>query len=223
MARVPTQFSREAQLAGKVLESVQARRALFALPPEPGLPALFASAFPESTFLYHDYAAYLADKGAARLDGTKLVFAQRCDTAELHDLAVVFLPKGRELIEFVFSSTSQVMEAGAMALVVGQKRGGIRSSRPLVEKYIGRVVSSAPGRHCVLMEAKKEVEAEPFEGEKRYCAEIFGKNVQVVTLPGVFSHGELDEGTEFLLEQIDPDTLTFKRALDFGCGRYADV
>ncbi len=218
MARVPTQFSGEAQLAGKALESVRAERPLFALPPEPGLPRLFGGDFAQATFLYHDYAAYLADKGAAQPDGASLVFAQRCDTAEHHDLAVVFLPKGRGLIEFVFSSASRALETGARAFIVGQKRGGIRSSRPLVGKYFGKVASSTPGRHCVLIEAKKEVEAEPFEGEKRYAPEVFGRNMQVVTLPGVFSHGELDEGTAFLLERIDPDTLMFDKALDFGSG-----
>ena len=37
-----------------------------------------------------------------------------------------------------------------------------------------------------------------------------------MTLPGVFAHGRLDEGTEFLLERLEPGT--FGRALDWGCG-----
>jgi len=136
----------------------------------------------------------------------------------VHDLAVVFLPKGKELIEFVFSSVSKTLEHGAAVIIVGPKKSGIRSCRPLVEKYFGSVSSSRSARHCVLIEAEKTVEAELFEGKKSYSVEVFGKELHVVTLPGVFSHGQLDEGTGALLAHLDAGRVTFKKALDFGCG-----
>ncbi|MOA17524.1 Ribosomal RNA small subunit methyltransferase C [compost metagenome] len=40
--------------------------------------------------------------------------------------------------------------------------------------------------------------------------------LQIVTLPGVFSHGRLDRGTALLLEHLDH--LPVGHVLDFGCG-----
>ena len=40
--------------------------------------------------------------------------------------------------------------------------------------------------------------------------------LKVVSLPGVFSHGRLDRGTELLLEHLDK--LPSGHLLDFGCG-----
>jgi 16S rRNA (guanine1207-N2)-methyltransferase len=40
--------------------------------------------------------------------------------------------------------------------------------------------------------------------------------MQVVSLPGVFSHGELDNGTNLLLQELDPPQGA--AVLDFGCG-----
>jgi 16S rRNA (guanine1207-N2)-methyltransferase len=40
--------------------------------------------------------------------------------------------------------------------------------------------------------------------------------LQICSLPGVFSHGELDKGTELLLQNL-PENLTGS-LLDFGCG-----
>ena len=219
MEHVFRQFGRSTQLAGMALEGVHAEHPLFALPPEPGLLRPFGKAFSQPDFLYHDYAIYLRDNEAARPDGAKLFFAPRYDEmAGMHDLAVIFLPKGKELIEFVFSSVSKTLEHGAGVIVVGPKKSGIRSCKPLVEKYFGSVLSSRSARHCVLIEAEKTVDAELFEGKKSYSVEVFGKELHVVTLPGVFSHGQLDEGTGVLLAHLDAGRVTFKKALDFGCG-----
>ena len=219
MEHVFRQFGRSTQLAGMALDGVHAERPVFALPPEPGLLRPFGNAFSQPDFLYHDYAIYLRDNEAARPDGAKLFFAPRYDEmAGMHDLAVIFLPKGKELIEFVFSSVSKTLEHGAGVIVVGPKKSGIRSCKPLVEKYFGSVLSSRSARHCVVIEAEKTVETELFEGKKSYSVAVFGKELHVVTLPGVFSHGQLDEGTGVLLAHLDAGRVSFKKALDFGCG-----
>jgi len=220
MARVSKRFSGPTQLVGLALEGVRADRPLFARPPEPGLPALFGDAFPRAHFLYHDYAPYRRDSHLAasrRPDGPTLSFAVHCEKpAEPHDLAVVYLPKSREEIAFVFASVGAALEPGTRVLIVGPKKSGIRSSKPLVEDYIGRVLSSRSARHCVLIEARKTTPAKPFCGRKAYRVEAFGRELHVVTLPGVFSHGRLDAGTGFLLDHLEP--FRFETALDWGCG-----
>ncbi len=222
MVRVSKSFSGCTQLVGMALEGVRAERPLFALPPEPGLPGLFGDLFPRSHFLYNDYAIFIRDEeGSAGIShkGTTLSFAPRCQKAEEpYDLAVICLPAGKELIEYVFSGVSSVLQLGARVMIVGSKRSSIRSSKLLVEDYFGSIRSSQHGRHSVLIEAKKSAAARSFEGRKTYSVEAFGKNFQVVTLPGVFTHGRLDEGTRFLLDRIDPRALRFKKVLDLGCG-----
>ena len=220
MERVPGHFSGSTQLVGMALEDVHVQHALFALPPEPGLPDLFGQAFPGACFLYHDCAAYRRDEAsgtASRAEAPTLVLAARCDEAlGPHDLVVVFLPKSKAETAMVLASVAHVAAPDARVMVVGPKKSGIRSSRPLIEQYIGPVGSSRSARHCVLIEARHTATPQPFEGTKTYVAPAFGHDVHVVTLPGVFSYGKLDTGTGFLLEHLDParpDTV-----LDWGCG-----
>ena len=213
-------FSGSTQLLFSSLQGRQVARPLFALPKESGLPELFGDAFSCMNFLYHDYAVYRPDRdrtGSTHLENVELQFsAQWNKTESLHDLACIYLPKSTELIEFVFSTINTTLEHGAHVLIVGPKKSAIRSSKPLIEKYFGEILSSRSGRHCVLIEARKTIDVPPFEVEKEFSIEALGHILKVVTLPGVFSHGKLDEGTGFLLEQLG--MLKFKRALDWGCG-----
>ena len=213
-------FSGSTQILTSSLQGRQAARPLFALPKESGLPELFGDAFSRVDFLYHDYGVYRPDRdlvGSSHLENVELQFATQWKEAEsLHDLACIYLPKSTELIEFVFSIINTTLEHDAHVLIVGPKKSAIRSSKPLIEKYFGEILSSRSGRHCVLIEARKTIEAPHFEIGKEFSIEALGNELQAVTLPGVFSHGKLDEGTGFLLEQLG--TLKFKRALDWGCG-----
>lgn len=56
----------------------------------------------------------------------------------------------------------------------------------------------------------------PRDFGRRFPAMVFGKEVQVETRPGVFSHGELDEGTLALSEVATIESGA--RVLDLGCG-----
>jgi 16S rRNA (guanine1207-N2)-methyltransferase len=51
---------------------------------------------------------------------------------------------------------------------------------------------------------------------RRFPARIFGRDVELETRPGVFSHGELDDGTLALSEVANISETS--RVLDLGCG-----
>ncbi len=53
------------------------------------------------------------------------------------------------------------------------------------------------------------------EIRKQVHVQIQGKTLDYATEMGLFSYGELDEGTQFLLETVD---VTGNHLLDFGCG-----
>jgi len=220
MTHVPNVFSGAAQLAGMALEGAAARRPLFALPVEAGLPGLFAADFPGAHFLYHDYVVYRRDREAAEAGaaaGATLSFAvEPAAEGGPYDLAVVFFPKSKEAASFVFAAVSRGLEAGARVMIVGSKRSGVRAADRLIEAAIGPVTDRRSGRHCVLVEAAKTVDTPPEPEAIEYAASILGREVRVVSLPGVFSHGRLDDGTRFLLDNLPP--LRSRRALDWGCG-----
>ncbi len=60
-------------------------------------------------------------------------------------------------------------------------------------------------------------EAKPLESlAERFELPLEDGPLQVISLPGVFSHGRLDKGTALLLEHLDG--LPSGHVLDFGCG-----
>jgi 16S rRNA (guanine1207-N2)-methyltransferase len=149
-------------------------------------------------------------------------FAGRCTfgvepPATAFDAAVLFLPKSRELTDYLLSALAARL-AGSLLYLVGEKRAGIeRAARQLAPFGEARKLDSA--RHCQLWQVK--VVNSPPAPElhtlaQRFELELADGPLQVISLPGVFSHGRLDRGTALLLEQLDG--LPTGRLLDFGCG-----
>ena len=216
--RVPKSYTGSTQLLGMALENRTGGKGLLALPAEAGLPGLFAGTFAHTGYL--DYATYLRDQkllGNTPIPGLDLSFPGSWTKAARDvDLAVIMLPKEKELAEHVFSEIGQGLPHQSRVLVVGPKRGGARSIKPLMEQYFGPVIQTRSARHAVLHEAVKTRAAPRFSGQKTYRETLLNQDVRVVSLPGVFSHGKLDGGTRFLLEALN--RVSFSRALDWGCG-----
>jgi 16S rRNA (guanine1207-N2)-methyltransferase len=149
-------------------------------------------------------------------------FAGRCSfgvepPASTCDAAVLFLPKSRELTDYLLNALAASLP-GRLLYLVGEKRAGIeRAARQLAPFGEARKLDSA--RHCQLWQVK--VTNSPPTPELQNLAQRFelklaDGTLHVISLPGVFSHGRLDRGTALLLEQLDG--LPAGRLLDFGCG-----
>jgi len=189
-----------------------------------------------------DYASHQYLRGHP-LEGLRLVFdSYYPPPAESHDLAIVYLPKSRALLELVLTMTAAALQPGGKLLLVGENKAGIRSARSLLERCVGPVTASDAARHCVLFQA--QTSPHPFEGgevavegESRAGVEHYQKgevgkfldawqmpfSVQIrnipltlISFPGVFSHGRFDDGTRLLLENLGLSPQA--RVLDFGCG-----
>jgi 16S rRNA (guanine1207-N2)-methyltransferase len=169
----------------------------------------------------YDYSAYLpvrrflTDAGMESL----LVFGPVYAPADAHDAAIIFLPKGKLLTQMVLALIAPALEPQAPVFLVGQSNAGIRSSRALLEEQIGPAIQRDAARHSVLYQAALRATPKPFDLEpwtKRYQFTANGHTLTVVTLPGVFSHGELDPGTTLLLQTLDASPAGC--VLDFGCG-----
>ena len=133
------------------------------------------------------------------------------------DAAVLFLPKSRELATYLIEALATRL-VGRPLYVVGEKRGGIEGAAKRLGE-LGRVRKLDSARHCQLFQLT--VEQAPVcrplaERAERFVLDLADGPLQVVSLPGVFSHGRLDRGTALLLQHLD--RLPVGRVLDFGCG-----
>ncbi len=149
-------------------------------------------------------------------------FPERCHfgtepPASTFDAAVLFLPKSRELTDYLLQALAARL-AGGRLFLVGEKRGGIeRASKQLAGFGRPRKLDSA--RHCQLWQVQiEQVPAAPdlLALARHYTLELADGPLQVVSLPGVFSHGRLDRGSALLLEHLND--LPEGQLLDFGCG-----
>ncbi len=131
--------------------------------------------------------------------------------------AVLFLPKSRELTDYVLQALAAQL-AGRPLYLVGEKRAGVeRAAKQLASLGRSRKLDSA--RHCQLWQG--EIEQTPAVPDldalaHQFTLELDGGPLQVISLPGVFSHGRLDVGSALLLQHLD--NLPSGRVLDFGCG-----
>jgi 16S rRNA (guanine1207-N2)-methyltransferase len=144
----------------------------------------------------------------------------RFDTAppaEPFAAAVLFLPKSRELTDYLLAALAARL-SGAPLYLVGEKRGGIERAARQLEPF-GRPRKLDSARHCQLWQVT--VDNPPAAPDldalaRRYPVATGDGELQIVSLPGVFSHGRLDAGSRLLLEHLDG--LPPGELLDFGCG-----
>lgn len=133
------------------------------------------------------------------------------------DAAVLFMPKSRDLAAYLLDALAARLD-GRKLYLVGEKRGGIEGGAKLLQAY-GKPRKLDSARHCQLWQVTVEnvPEAPALENlAERFELPLEDGPLQVVTLPGVFSHGRLDKGTALLLEHLD--NLPVGDVLDFGCG-----
>jgi 16S rRNA (guanine1207-N2)-methyltransferase len=133
------------------------------------------------------------------------------------DAAVLFLPKARDLTDYVLNALASRL-AGCELYLVGEKRSGIEAAAKQLSPF-GRARKLDSARHCQLWlvtveDAPQAVELESMA--QHYEVEMEDGPLKVVSLPGVFSHGRLDRGSALLLQHIDK--LPSGNVLDFGCG-----
>ncbi|WP_095162392.1 class I SAM-dependent methyltransferase [Pseudomonas sp. Irchel 3F5] len=137
--------------------------------------------------------------------------------AQAFDAAVLFLPKSRDLANYLLNALASRL-AGRELYLVGEKRGGIEGAAKQLHAF-GKPRKLDSARHCQLWQVTVEhaPEAKPLQSlAEQFQLELADGPLQIVSLPGVFSHGRLDRGSALLLENLDQ--LPSGHVLDFGCG-----
>jgi 16S rRNA (guanine1207-N2)-methyltransferase len=184
-----------------------------------------ADRLPETTITllqtnYSDYRSAVSGSGSRPSDRVRVRFsAWYTEPGRAPDHVVLYLPKGKDLLEMMLAMIDGLVGPGAVIWLVGPIRGGIKSSKAALEDRFGPVTSCAAARHCVLyaVTAGKGSPAVPNLDDfaHTFSLEAAGQATSVVSFPGIFSHGRLDDGTRLLLESLE--TATTSQVLDFGC------
>ncbi len=133
---------------------------------------------------------------------------------------LIFLQKSKALTDFWLEMVISCLPAGVPVWLVGENDEGIKSWKKRLKQNFAAVRSVDNARHCVLLEACEPVaESAGFALEKRFetfAVKAGAVEMTIASLPGVFSHGRLDQGTRLLLETLD--AVPGAKVLDFGCG-----
>lgn len=146
----------------------------------------------------------------------RCTFSTQLPSAE-YSAGVLFLPKSRELTEHLMQELAAKIPSG-LVFMVGEKRAGAERAAKQLATF-GQTSKVDSARHCQLWrcEVTQKPEALGLDtAEKVFTVESVGQSIAVHSLPGVFSHGRLDLGTQLLLECLDD--LPAGHYLDFGCG-----
>jgi 16S rRNA (guanine1207-N2)-methyltransferase len=137
--------------------------------------------------------------------------------------AVLCLPREKARFQMLAHALAAAMDPDRVLWVAGEIRAGAKSAIRQLKPWFGQVRKLDAARHCVLFEASLPHATSPFslaDYDVSWTLDAFGRTLRIHSYPGVFSHGELDEGSRLLLdclpavlEKAAPST-----ALDLGCG-----
>lgn len=168
-----------------------------------------------SRFFYQDFADFRAAGGPSE----QREFGVFPDAAQA-DHAILDLPKSKARLVMMIDCMAACLAGGGTLWLAGENRSGIRSARAVLESHFDRVRVADKARHCVLFEAAGALPGQCFDGgryEQQWTLEIGTAMLQVHSMPGVFAHGRLDDGTALLageLKHLPPAG----RILDMACG-----
>lgn len=138
---------------------------------------------------------------------TPAEFIKPCDTL------IYFWPKNKQEACFQLDDLCTHLMAGSQIFVVGENRSGVKSAESIMEG-IATLQKIDSARRCGLYHG--ELENPTSFDINRWWRGYQVDNVKVHALPGVFSHTELDIGSDLLLS-----TLTKPMSgdlLDLACG-----
>ncbi|OED47255.1 hypothetical protein ACH42_03110 [Endozoicomonas sp. (ex Bugula neritina AB1)] len=142
------------------------------------------------------------------------------DDGKSFDGILMFLQKSKPLMDFWLLMAQSMLAEGGVIWLVGENGEGIKSWKKRLKHSFGQVKVIDNARHCVLLEASAPVEkVKSFSMEEHFqsfTVQQGNTSLTMRSLPGVFSHGRLDVGTQILLETLSE--LPEGRVLDFGCG-----
>ncbi|MFV5426602.1 methyltransferase [Acinetobacter sp. YH12135] len=134
------------------------------------------------------------------------------------DQAVIFVPKSKELLNYLIHTIAAQLPQGSSVFLVGEKKAGIERAAKQLQPY-GKTLKLDSARHCqlwqLILDCKVQTKALA-DWAQNYTVATPKGDLQICALPGVFSQKHLDVGTAVLLPYLNQ--VTAGKIADFGCG-----
>ena len=137
------------------------------------------------------------------------------------DTLVVFLPKARAELSVRLELALWLAAEGARLVLVGEKKEGIAGAVKQLKGLAPQASKADIARHCQVWQADSLPRRPAFDLQRWlqwHPVECEGIGFRVAGLPGIFSDGELDDGTSMLLQTLADSPLEKGPVLDFACG-----
>lgn len=133
------------------------------------------------------------------------------------DLLLLYWPKAKSEAAYLLNMMSSKLGKGSEIVVVGENRSGVKSIEKMFAEF-GPINKYDSARRCSFYWGRCDIDAPAFNLDshfKEYQVQLGEQCIKVKSLPGVFSHGEFDLGTQLLLDTLPK---LKHKVLDFGCG-----
>ncbi|KJG06220.1 16S rRNA methyltransferase [Photobacterium angustum] len=142
--------------------------------------------------------------------------AELTETLDI-DMILLYWPKAKAEADYLLTMLLNKFGKGIEICIVGENRSGVRSAEKLFAEY-GPLTKYDSARRCSFYWGRCDNTPKAFnlsDWFRSYPIDIAGVQLTVRSLPGVFSHGEFDKGSELLLNNLPK---LHGKVLDFGCG-----
>ncbi|NNP72830.1 16S rRNA methyltransferase [Acinetobacter defluvii] len=134
------------------------------------------------------------------------------------DQAIVFVPKSKELLNYILHNLVSHLPIGSTIFLVGEKKGGVERAAKQLQPF-GNAIKLDSARHCQMWQltTDKTIKTKALaEWVQNYSVATPAGELSICALPGVFSQNRLDVGTAVLLPYLSQ--VTSGKIADFGCG-----
>lgn len=139
---------------------------------------------------------------------------------EKYDWIILNLPRQKALLTMMLDCAATLLATDGVLWLAGEKKAGIKSAEKQLKCHFEQVRKLDNARHCSLYEAYTPSNKGTFTHlayQDTWDLKCNGFGIKVVSYPGVFAHGRLDEGTALLLRVLSTMKLQGS-VLDFACG-----
>lgn len=133
------------------------------------------------------------------------------------DMVLLYWPKAKAEAQYLLAMLMSKLGTNTEICVVGENRSGVKSIEKMFKPY-GKIKKYDSARRCSFYWGLCEEIADEFDLKawfKTYTLNVNQHQVTIKSLPGVFSHGEFDVGSQLLVDNLPK---LKGKVLDFGCG-----
>ncbi|MCG7589186.1 MULTISPECIES: methyltransferase [unclassified Halomonas] len=180
---------------------------------------LWPVAPPDDTWLLNHSAAMVSDNVALREQWQTSARQAMSPFAPFDCLpdgqVVLFWPKAHQLGKWWLAWLCHVLPDDTPVDIVGEHQGGIKRVPKILDELGMACDKLDNARRCTLFASRTVNMAAPESAWQTFDA----LDMRLVSHPGVFGHGKVDEGTQLLLQALEK-ALPKKtlKVLDMGCG-----